>query len=216
MPIPFPAWRRILALGAHCDDIELGCGGLLLQIAQCCPSAHLHAITFSGNSVRQEESAQCLRMLFPKERLTLEYHDFPDGAFPELWGTMKRLFRELSASHAPDLVLTHRDRDAHQDHRLIHELSWNAFRGPTIWEYEIPKFEDDLQKPNIFVPISAEQLSHKVQALMRCHVSQQEKPWFREESFRGLAALRGMHGKTSSPYAEAFFAAKLVMGTAAD
>lgn len=206
-----PAVRHVLALGAHCDDIEIGCGGLLQRIAQTHPEAVLTAAIFSGDDVRQAESRECLQDLFPKDRLELRFFRYPDAFFPEHWGAIKRDFQRISQGPAPDLVLTHREGDAHQDHRVLQELTWNAIRGPMVWEYEIPKFEDDLKSPNLFVPLSVDDLERKINALMVRHTSQRGKPWFRDDVFRGLASLRGMHGRSPTGYAEAFWVKKLVV-----
>lgn len=214
MPVLSFAWppvTRILALGAHCDDIELGCGGLLQRLAQECPHATLRAVFFSGSAERAAESQTCMHALFPAERMHLEFLTFQDAHFPLAWGEIKQKVHELARAYQPDLVLTHRRGDAHQDHRILQELSWNAFRAATIWEYEIPKYEDDQGPTGLYVPLSKEELERKIEAILCCHVSQLGKPWLDAETIRGLARLRGMHAQAPSGYAEAFFAAKTIL-----
>jgi len=204
--------RSILCLGAHCDDIEIGCGGTLLRLAENDSESHLHCAVFSGNDSRQNESRKCLAKLFPQDRLHLHFFDFRDGYFPTSWSEIKDIVESLKPSIAPDLVFTHRRSDRHQDHRLLGELTWNTFRNHLIFEYEIVKFEGDLATPNCYIPLTAEQLAQKTQALHDCYLSQRSRTWFSEETFNALARIRGVESASPSGYAEGFHADKFMLG----
>jgi LmbE family N-acetylglucosaminyl deacetylase len=202
---------QILCLGCHSDDIEIGCGGTLLRLAEQYPNAVFHWVVFSANGVREAE-ARHGATLFAGNRLqgTL-LKNFRDGFMPFLGAEVKEAFEELKQSVSPDVVFTHQRSDAHQDHRLIAELTWNTFRDHVILEYEIPKFDGDLGKPNFFVPLEPEIFKKKVQYVMGTFQSQHAKRWFQEDTFLSLMRLRGMECNAPSGYAEAFYCRKAVL-----
>lgn len=203
----------ILCLGAHSDDIEIGCGGTILRLVQDYPDATFHWVVFSATGIREDEARRGASLFVDAKRLkgpTLRA--FPDG-FMRLDGReVKEFFEVLKASVFPDLIFTHNGNDAHQDHRFLSELTWNTFRDHLILEYEIPKYDGDLGRPNFFVPVEANILQAKIQFLMDTFGSQRSKKWFEPETFRSLMRLRGMECNSPSGYAEAFYCRKAVLG----
>ena len=206
----FNSVRRVLCLGAHSDDVEIGAGATTLRILREAPDVEIKWVCFSGNDKRHEEARESFE-LFTKYAATksLSLHTFTDTLFPAQHVEIKRKFEELK-SFDPDLVLTHYRDDRHQDHRTISELTWNAFRAHQIWEYEIPKWDGDLIAPNLYVPVEPDLLDAKISGLMTAFGSQRSKHWFDDETFRGLARLRGL--ESNARYAEAFVARKFVVG----
>jgi LmbE family N-acetylglucosaminyl deacetylase len=207
---------RLLCLGAHADDIEIGCGGTVLRLLAERPDTEVTWVVFSATPERRREAENtAARFLEPAPRSRVEVFDFPDTRFPAAFDQLKDAFAELSAGPAPDLILSHRRADRHQDHRTVGELTWNAWRDHLILEYEIPKYEGDLVPPNCYVPLDPAQAERKVALLLEGFPSQREKHWFDAETFRGLLRLRGLEAAAPSGYAEAFHASKLVLGTGA-
>lgn len=203
--------NSILCLGAHADDIEIGCGGALLRILQERPEATVEWVVFSGEGERRKEAEQAAALFLEGAGASnVTIHDFPDRLFPTQWEAIKRTFDALRRDVNPDLIFTHRRDDAHQDHRVLAELTWCTFRGHWICEYEIPKYEGDLGQPNVFVPLTQDQLSRKIEYLQAAYTSQQEKPWFLPETFRGLAHLRGLECRAPDNVAEGFYCRKVV------
>lgn len=203
---------RILCLGAHSDDIEIGCGGTLLQLAASGRELDIQWTVFSGNTTRREEARKSAAFWLegiPRSNITL--HGFRDGFFPDEWRDIKESFEQLKASFDPDLIFTHCDGDRHQDHRIINELTWNTFRNHTVLEYEIPKYDGDLRTPDVYTPLAAEYAAEKSAALMRYFNSQGSRHWFCEELFLGLMRLRGSECCSPAGYAEGFHARKLVV-----
>jgi LmbE family N-acetylglucosaminyl deacetylase len=202
---------QILCLGCHSDDIEIGCGGSVLRLAQEHPDASFHWVVFSASGIRSEE-ARCGAELFAgRNRLhTLLLKDFQDGFLPFAGAEVKTVFEELKEKLSPDLILTHNRSDAHQDHRLVADLTWNTFRNHLILEYEIPKYDGDMGRPSVFVPLAADVYRRKVCQIMSTFKSQGTKRWFREETFLSLMRLRGMECNAPSGYAEAFYCSKVV------
>ena len=202
---------KILCLGAHSDDIEIGCGGTILRLIAQHPGCILHWVVFSASGVRAAE-AQCGATLFAGgaslKGPTLK--SFQDGFMPFLGSEIKSTFEELKAI-SPDLIFTHYGKDAHQDHRLISELTWNTFRDHWILEYEIPKYDGDLGQPNIFIPLEAGLFQKKVRYIMDTFKSQHGKRWFQEETFLAIMRLRGMECQSPTGYAEAFYGRKVVL-----
>ncbi len=196
----------VLVIGAHADDIELGCGGTLLRLARAAPELELTWVVLSANGARRDEALAGAQAF---GAATTEIRDFED-AFLKYGREVKDYFETLKRFE-PDVVLTHTDNDRHQDHRLACELTWNTFRDHLILEYEIPKYDGDLGTPNVFVPIDEELAALKVEALLGSFPSQAEKPWFDESLFRALMRLRGMECRSPSGLAEAFYARKLVL-----
>jgi len=196
----------VLAIGAHADDIELGCGGTLLRLAHEVKELELTWVVLSAAGARFEEAKAGAQAF---GATTVEIRDFED-AFFKYGREVKDYFETLKAV-APDLVLTHTDNDRHQDHRLVCELTWNTFRDHLILEYEIPKYDGDLGTPNVFVPLEEPIAAAKVEALLGSFPSQAGKPWFDESLFRALMRVRGMECRSPSGLAEAFYARKLVL-----
>jgi LmbE family N-acetylglucosaminyl deacetylase len=202
----------ILCLGAHSDDIEIGCGGTILRLAEQYPGTVFHWVVFSANGVREAEAQRAAALFVDPAHLRGPLvKTFPDGFMPFVGADIKAMFEELKLTVSPDLIFTHNRKDAHQDHRLIAELTWNTFRDHLILEYEIPKYDGDLGQPNVFVPLEPELLQRKVRYLMDAFQSQHTKHWFREDIFRSLMQLRGMECNARSGYAEAFYCRKLVL-----
>jgi LmbE family N-acetylglucosaminyl deacetylase len=203
---------NILCLGAHSDDIEIGCGGTILRLAEQHPGSLFHWVVFSANEVRKSEAQRAAALFvnpaFLKGPLL---KSFPDGFLPFVGAEVKAAFEDLKQSVSPDIVFTHNRKDAHQDHRLLAELTWNTFRDHLILEYEVPKYDGDLGQPSIFVPLSAEMYQKKVQHIMDAFQSQHSKRWFQPETFLSLMRLRGMECNAPSGYAEAFYCRKLVL-----
>jgi len=210
MPFAWSNLQRVLCLGAHSDDIEIGCGGTLLNLIGSTPGLEVWWVVLSGDERRAGEARQsCNIFCRGAGRVELVQQTFADSFFPHEGRRVKDFFHELAGRVKPDLIFTHRRDDRHQDHRVVAELTWNAFRGATILEYEIPKWEGDLGQPNFFMPLSAEIMERKIAALLECFPSQATKPWFDRETFLGLARLRGLEAATRC--AEAFHAHKLVV-----
>jgi LmbE family N-acetylglucosaminyl deacetylase len=203
----------VLCLGAHSDDIEIGCGGTLLNWIDRGVALEVCWVVFSAVGPRADEatqSAQAFLQGVAKKKIVL--CEFRDGYFPYQGVELKDRFESLKREFQPDVVLTHRRDDAHQDHREVARLTWNSFRDHVILEYEIPKWDGDLGRPNLYVPLTAAVLERKI-ALLEAHFgSQRSKPWFDAETFRGLARLRGMECRAPERYAEAFVARKARLG----
>ncbi len=212
LPVDWSRVRTILCLGAHCDDIEIGCGGALQLLRARNPELRIHWVVWSGDLEREAETRAAAKVLLTETGLSrVEVQRFPASYFPHHWAAVKDAFETLKAAVSPDLVLTHRLRDMHQDHRVIAELTWNTFRDHLILEYEIPKYEGDLGQPNVYTPLTMEFAHRKVQALMQSFPSQHSRHWFQAEVFLGLMRLRGVECNSPSGYAEAFHARKLVL-----
>ncbi len=205
--------QKILCLGAHCDDIEIGCGGTLLRWLEERPELDVRWAVFSSDARRAAETRASARRFLgrePDKRVTL--HEFRDGFLPYHGAEVKQEFERLKAEFAPDVILTHYRHDLHQDHRLVSELTWNTFRGPLILEYEIPKWDGDLGNPNAYVPLTERHVQGKIDILLAEYGTQRGRGWFEPETFRSLARLRGMEAAAPERYAEAFYARKLVLG----
>jgi LmbE family N-acetylglucosaminyl deacetylase len=203
---------RILLLGAHSDDIEIGCGGAILHLAKLYPGAVFDWVVFSAIGPRRDEAQRSARLFVQPPKLKgLVLKEFPDSFMPYAGAEIKAVFEELKRTISPDLILTHNRKDAHQDHRLIAELTWNTFRDHLILEYEIPKYDGDLGQPSVFVPLDKEICKTKVDFLMDAFQTQRSKRWFEPETFLGLMRLRGMECNSPSGYAEAFYCRKLVV-----
>jgi len=211
--LPFDAASplKILCLGAHSDDIEIGCGGAILRFARQYPNCVFHWVVFSALGVRAAEAQRGATLFAGKNALeALLLKEFQDGFMPFVGGEVKAVFEQLK-SISPDLIFTHNRKDAHQDHRLISELTWNTFRNHLILEYEIPKYDGDLGQPSLFLPVANEVCEQKVRYLMDAFESQRSKHWFQPETFFALMRLRGMECNAPSGYAEAFYCRKLLL-----
>ena len=205
--------QRVLCLGAHCDDIEIGCGGTLLRWLEERPDLDVRWAVFSSDARRAAETrASARRFLGREPEKCVTLCEFRDGFLPDHWAEVKQEFERLKAEFAPDVVFTHYRSDLHQDHRLVSELTWNTFRGPLILEYEIPKWDGDLGAPNAFVPLAERHVQDKIDILLAEYGTQAGRAWFEPETFRSLLRLRGMEVAAPERYAEAFYARKLVLG----
>ena len=202
----------VLCLGAHSDDIEIGAGATLLSMQERGVRLDVQWCVLSGGGERESEArASAADFLAGAESAQIEVMSFKDSFFPEQGDAIKSWFAALRDRVNPDLVLTHRRGDAHQDHRQVCRLTWNTFRDHAILEYEIPKWDGDMGKPNLYMPISAKILKRKVDLLITHFGSQRSKQWFDAETFFGLARLRGMECRAPERYAESFFGHKLAL-----
>ncbi len=203
-------FSRVLAIGAHADDIEIGCGGTLLSLTRSLPELEVWWVVLSANAERESEareSADVFLAAAPGARV--EVHSFRDGFLPFVGAEVKDVFEALKERVVPDVVFTHSRDDAHQDHRLACELTWNTFRDQLILEYEVPKWDGDLGCPNVFFPLTRSVAAEKVSLLARHFPSQAGKNWFDADVFTGLMRLRGLEANAPERYAEAFAARKL-------
>jgi LmbE family N-acetylglucosaminyl deacetylase len=203
----------VLCLGAHSDDIEIGAGGTLLSWIDQGIRLDVHWCVLSGIDERGIEArASATDFLAGAAGRTIEIMNFRDGFFPEEGKQIKVWFEALKARVNPDVILAHRGNDAHQDHRQVSRLVWNTFRDHLVLEYEIPKWDGDMARPNLYVPVSSSAMKRKVDLLMAHFGSQRSKQWFDPETFFGLARLRGMECRAGERYAEAFITRKLLLG----
>lgn len=200
----------LLCLGAHSDDIEIGCGGTVLRLLDEHPGASVHWVVFAASPERAREArASAGAFLAGAGAATVQVHDFRDAYLPQQAGEVKDAFEKLKLECSPDLVLTHAGADAHQDHRLVSELTWNTFRDQLVLEYEIPKYDGDLGRPNVYVPLTSAQVERKLEALLAHFASQRDRRWFDPDLFRGLMRVRGMECNAAERHAEAFHARKI-------
>lgn len=208
----FDQVREVLCVGAHCDDVEIGCGGTLATLGRVNPQCRIHVVLLSGDARRAQESRNAIARLLPGLQPRVDVAGFRDGFFPAEWAGIKEHFEQLKSTCRPDLVLTHYGDDRHQDHRVVSELAWNTFRSATVLEYEIPKWDGDVGRPQVYVPLEREVVDMKVGTLMECFLSQLGRDWFTADLFSGLMRVRGMECHAPSGFAEAFHVRKLVVG----
>jgi LmbE family N-acetylglucosaminyl deacetylase len=197
----------VLAIGAHPDDIEIGAGGLLLGLAESQPTVRYSVLT--GTAERQQEARNAAHSFMPTADLTIELFDLPEGRLPAVWGRVKEILETVARSCSPDLIVAPSSNDAHQDHRTVGELVSTVFRDHLALSYEIPKWDGDMGRRSIYVPMAPETARRKVELLHKCFPSQRERDWWDDEVFLGLARLRGMECRAQ--YAEAFGCAKSVV-----
>jgi LmbE family N-acetylglucosaminyl deacetylase len=204
---------RLLFLGAHSDDIEIGCGGTILRFLAEHPGSEVTWVVFSANPEREREARASAAAFLGDAPRTVEIKAFRESYFPDNATLIKDAFEELKRSmvRAPDIVFTHRRQDRHQDHRVVSELTWNTFRNHLILEYEIPKYEGDLGNPNLFVPLPRAVADKKAALLMEHFPSQAGRTWFRPDTFHGLMSIRGVECNAAEARAEAFHAHKLLL-----
>lgn len=202
---------KVLCLGAHADDIEIGCGGTVLQLLSLSRDLEFSWVVFSSRGAREREAkrsgALFLEQATQKDVCVL---DFRDGFFPYDGARIKDFFEELKKRFYPDLIFTHYRDDRHQDHRVISDLTWNTWRNHLILEYEIPKYDGDLGSPNVFFPLSEEICGRKIRYIREVFETQREKAWFTEDTFRAILRLRGVECAAPGKYAEAFYCRKAV------
>ena len=204
--------QHILCLGAHCDDIEIGCGGTIARLVASHPGLNITWVVMSSTESRAREAhLSADTLLAGTMKKTVIVRDFRDGFLPYQGSTLKDYFEELKGTLTPDLIFTHQRNDLHQDHRLLSELTWTTFRDHLILEYEIPKYDGDLGNPNIFMWLDAPTCHAKAQHILRFFRSQANKAWFREETFLALLRIRGMEANAPSGYAEAFYGRKVIL-----
>ena len=203
---------RVLCLGAHCDDIEIGCGGTVLRLIEEHPGAEFHWVVFTSDETRRAEAQACAEaFLAGAARKEIRILGLRDGYLPDAWGEVKDRFEQMKPGFKPDLVLTHYRHDLHQDHRVVSELTWNTYRDHLVLEYEIPKYDGDMGVPNSFVPLRQDLVDRKIKAILEGYPTQAGRQWFMEDTFRSLLRLRGMECNSPSRHAEAFHCRKAVL-----
>jgi LmbE family N-acetylglucosaminyl deacetylase len=203
---------RILVLGCHSDDIEIGCGGTILHFLDTLPSVEVCWVVLSARGERAEEVQRSADAFLQKaDRREVIVRDYRDGFFPYDGGEIKDLFEDLKLRISPDLILTHYRNDLHQDHRTVSELTWNTFRNHLILEYEIPKYDGDFGSPNVFVHLSESISEQKVENLLSYFKTQRERRWFTKDLFFSVLRLRGMESNSPTKYAEGFYGRKVVL-----
>jgi len=201
---------KILCLGAHSDDIEIGCGGAMLRLLEEQPGAEVYWLVFGAAGPRKDEAVESAgRFLANAKRKEIVTKEFRDGYFPHLGAEIKDVFEALKRTFVPDLILTHYREDLHQDHRVVSELTWNTFRNHLVLEYEIVKYDGGLGSPNFFVPLSERIVRKKIETLVECFKSQRDKSWFTEDVFSSILRLRGVESNALENYAEGFFSRKI-------
>ena len=202
---------QVLALGAHSDDLEIGCGGTLMRLSETYEALHVHWVVVGcEDEARAGEAERSARALVVGDALEVELGRFPDSFFPYRGEEVKRFFEELKGRVRPDLIFTHYRDDLHQDHRLVCDLTWNTWRDHLILEYEIPKYDGDLGRPSVFVHLDAATVDRKVAHVLEHFPSQTVRHWFTDDLFRSLLRIRGMESNSPSGFAEAFYVRKLV------
>ena len=210
---PFPSKCRVLCLGAHSDDIEIGCGGTLLKLGRECSELEVMWVTFSAEGPRRSEAKASAKAFLPKAlRPRIQIENFHASYFPFQAEKIKNVFESLK-EFRPDVVFTHHREDRHQDHRVVSDLTWNTFRDHLILEYEVPKYDGDLGVPNLFVQLEKQLSRRKARNVCRYFQTQANKHWFSEDTFLALMRLRGMECASPTGYAEAFYCRKSVVGS---
>jgi len=203
---------HVLFLGAHCDDIEIGCGGTVLSLAERYKNIIVHWVVFASNPLRkQEATASANTFLSSVTQKQVIVNQYRESFFPYIGAEIKNYFEQIKADFSPDLVFTHYRDDRHQDHRVISDLTWNTFRDHLILEYEILKFDGDIGKPNVFFPLTRAQCDQKIDLLHEHFTSQREKTWFDREVFLAMLRIRGVECNAKDGLAEAFYSRKLTI-----
>ena len=208
---PSNSTYNILCLGAHCDDIEIGCGGTILRLVETYPSLSFYWIVFSSNAEREQEASHSASLFLKQVKSkSVVIKQFKDGFLPFNGEEVKQLFEQVKQEFNPDIIFTHYRQDLHQDHRLISDFTWNTFRNHLIFEYEIPKYDGDLGKPNFFVHLDEDACHHKIQYITDSFRSQHSKQWFTPETFLSLLRIRGIESNSPGKYAEGFHCRKVI------
>jgi LmbE family N-acetylglucosaminyl deacetylase len=203
--------RNVLCLGAHCDDIEIGCGGTILRLIKENRRLNFYWVVFSSNPSRKREALAAARLfLGPAVRSRIVIRSFRDSFFPYEGKAIKEFLESIRKRFQPDLIFSHFRHDLHQDHRVVSELTWNAFRNHLILEYEIPKYDGDLGSPNFFVDLDEAVCERKIRNIMASFRSQSGKQWFTDDTFRALLRIRGVESNAEGKYAEGFYCRKAV------
>jgi LmbE family N-acetylglucosaminyl deacetylase len=202
----------ILCIGAHSDDIEIGCGGTVLRLIKELGNVAFYWVVFSSDPTRKREAEQSAHAFLRNvKQKTVIVEKFRDGFFPYIGGEIKEYFEKLKRNVSPDLVFTHYRADLHQDHRLLCDLTWNTFRNHTILEYEIAKYDGDLGSPNVFSHLGKAVCAQKISYLMKYFPSQRENHWFNKETFQSMMCLRGIESNAPEKNAEAFYCRKILL-----
>jgi LmbE family N-acetylglucosaminyl deacetylase len=208
----FSSIHQVLFLGAHSDDIEIGCGGTVLRLLSLYPNADFHWVVLGASGTRTDEAhSSGGRFLRDAGSKLIEIRSFRDGFFPYVGAELKEFFEDLKKRVEPDVIFTHYGQDMHQDHRVVSELTWNTFRDHTILEYEIPKYDGGLGSPNLFVRLTQDERRRKLNLLRTEFPSQASKRWFDEATFDALMRLRGVECNSQSGYSEGFYCRKLTL-----
>jgi LmbE family N-acetylglucosaminyl deacetylase len=204
---------KILCLGAHPDDIEIGCGGTILKFAdQYKKQLEVAWVVFTANAERENEARKSAHSFLQKVTAnSILIHHFRDGFLPFDGAVIKESFESLKKDFSPDMIFTHYREDRHQDHRLISDLTWNTFRNHLILEYEIPKYDGDVGSPNLFVTLDRKYCNRKNTLIIEHFQTQKEKHWLTEETLFSFLRLRGIESGRSSRYAEAFYCRKITL-----
>jgi LmbE family N-acetylglucosaminyl deacetylase len=201
---------KILCLGAHCDDIEIGAGGTLLKLFDEYTIDNVTWIVFSSNDIRKKEATKSAELFLSQSASKkIIIKNFRDGFFPYQGSEIKEFFEKLKTEDSPDIIFTHYRDDRHQDHRVISDLTWNTWRTHFILEYEIPKYDGDLGIPNFYVLLDEKYIKKRNQILLETFQSQNSKHWFDDSTFSSLTRIRGIESATK--FAEAFYARKLIL-----
>ena len=209
LSLPGNAPLLVLCLGAHCDDIEIGCAGTLMTLQERHPGSSFAWVIFTQEVGRARESGDAAARIHGPKAATVEVLDYRMSYLPYEGAKIKDRFENIKVRLLPDLIFTHRLEDRHQDHRLIAELTWNTYRNHLILEYEIPKYEGDLGQPNLYVPLDAAIAARKLEMLVTCFPSQASRAWFSRDLFQAHLRLRGIECNAPSGHAEAFHARKI-------
>jgi LmbE family N-acetylglucosaminyl deacetylase len=208
---PLTSVRRLLCLGAHSDDIEIGAGGTLLQLSEKAPELEVRWVVFSAPGPRTEEAKRSADdFLSGVSRKVVNIGSFRESYFPSEWPAIKEWFEEIKAKFDPDAIFTHYRDDRHQDHRVLSDLTWNTFRSHLILEYEILKYDGDLGTPNVFVPLSELAAARKIELLLKHFKTQLTKHWFTSDTFASMHRIRGIECASPTGFAEGFHCRKLV------
>jgi LmbE family N-acetylglucosaminyl deacetylase len=204
--------QQILCIGAHSDDIEIGCGGTLLKLIELYPDLAIYWVVLGASGKREQEAITSANSFLKSiDRKNVIVKGFRDGFFPYLGIEIKEYFELLKCEVSPDLILTHYRHDRHQDHRLVSDLTWNTFRDHLIWEYEIPKYDGDLGSPNMFIHLTEAICRQKIDHLFEHFGTQADKVWFTEDTFSSILRMRGIESNAPDRYAEAFYCRKAVI-----
>jgi LmbE family N-acetylglucosaminyl deacetylase len=202
--------KSALFLGAHCDDIEIGCGGTIQRLVGANPNVRIHWVTLSSDAIREKEARHAAGLLLKgATNAEVRIEAFKGSFFPYSGADIKTYFERLKREVEPDVIFTHYRHDLHQDHRVVNELTWNTYRNHQILEYEIPKFDGDLGVPNGFSPLTRAQLDRKSEVILQCFESQRDKSWFTRSTFEAIARLRGIECNAPEGFAEAFYVRKM-------
>ncbi len=210
--IPRKEGLNILLLGAHCDDIEIGCGGTVLKLIEDYEIDHLKWVVFTSTEIRKKEAlASAKQFLGTVQNAEITILDYKDGFLPSVWSDVKESFEQIKNGFNPDIIFTHYRNDLHQDHRTLNELTWNTFRNHLIFEYEIPKYDGDIGNPNLFVPLDEDQIMQKNEIIQDCFKSQLDKQWFDDSLLNSMPRIRGVECASKNKYAEAFYTRKMII-----